>query len=295
MKFKSNEEGRCPICNSENLEYFGMELMDNAIYYPWHCLDCDTEGKEWYYVNFSEVTAYTSGGDMSGYEEGICPECGGEIDYGTAEPDGNSLGYDYFCNSCGGSGKEWYDLDFDSHTIDGHESEDIVMEGKQLTEADVEKTFKEHNISLEAVKTESISDEEIDNLGKNIADYYKALNNAKAEKINLDASLCDELTKAIKLDFSKADMDILRLMYRRLEDLVSQIYDTKKDNNTASTIKGILSKAGVIVKNLPETKSVNEAFNLALVVRNIVGEKLEDTFGFDHYYDYKYDNIESEE
>jgi len=127
MEFKSNEEGKCPICNSENLEYFGMELEDTAVYFPWHCPDCDTEGKEWYNVNFSEVTAYTPDGDMSGYEEGICPECGGEIDYGTAEPDGNSLGYDYFCNSCGGSGKEWYDLDFDSHTINGHEDEEIEL------------------------------------------------------------------------------------------------------------------------------------------------------------------------
>lgn len=128
MKFKSNEEGKCPICNSENLEYFGMELVDNAIYYPWHCPDCDTDGKEWYYVNFSEVR---SNDDNIGEEEGVCPDCGAEIEYGTAEPDGNSLGYEYFCPECENSGVEWYDLDFDSHTINGHEGEsiEIVKEG----------------------------------------------------------------------------------------------------------------------------------------------------------------------
>ena len=135
IKFKSNEEGKCPICNSQMLEYFGMELEDTAVYFPWHCPDCDTDGKEWYYVNFSEVR---DNNDTIGETEGICPTCGGEIEYGTAEPEGNSLGYEYFCSECGGSGKEWYDLDFDSQTVDGHENEDIIMESKQLTEADDE-------------------------------------------------------------------------------------------------------------------------------------------------------------
>lgn len=135
IKFKSNEEGKCPICNSQMLEYFGMELEDTAVYFPWHCPDCDTDGKEWYYVNFSEVR---DNNDTVGETEGICPNCGGEIEYGTAEPEGNSLGYEYFCSECGGSGIEWYDLDFDSQTVDGYENEDIIMESKQLTEADDE-------------------------------------------------------------------------------------------------------------------------------------------------------------
>ena len=124
MKFMSNEEGRCPICNSQMIEYFGMELEDTAVYFPWHCPDCDTDGKEWYYVNFSEVR---SNDDNIGEEEGVCPDCGAEIEYGTAEPDGNSLGYEYFCPECENSGREWYDLDFDSHTIDGHDDEKIEM------------------------------------------------------------------------------------------------------------------------------------------------------------------------
>ena len=132
MKFKSNEEGKCPICNSENLEYFGMEFdtMGN-IYYPWHCPDCDTDGKEWYYVNFNEVTAYTPDGDMSGYEEGICPECGGEIDYGTVEPNGNSLGYGIDENQVidatrfgvllnGGCGIEWQIAPFLRWSLEQH-------------------------------------------------------------------------------------------------------------------------------------------------------------------------------
>lgn len=142
MKFKSNEEGKCPICNSENLEYFGMELEDTAVYFPWHCPDCDTDGKEWYYVNFSEVLAYTPDGDMSGYEEGKCPECGGEIDYGTTTLDGNSLGYEYSCSNCDGSGTEWYDLDFDSHTIDGHEGESIEVITESRSATDIEKEIQ---------------------------------------------------------------------------------------------------------------------------------------------------------
>ena len=124
MKFKSNEEGKCPICNSNMLEYFGMESEDDAIYYPWHCPDCGTDGKEWYNINFSEIR---SNSNDIGTEEGICPECGAEIMYGTIEPNMNSLGYIYFCPNCDDGGIEWYDLDFDSHTIDGHEDEEIEL------------------------------------------------------------------------------------------------------------------------------------------------------------------------
>lgn len=130
IKFKSNEEGRCPICNSQMIEYFGMEfdIMGN-VYYPWHCPDCNADGKEWYFVNYNDTGDYN--GNV-GTDEGKCPSCGAEIEYGTAEPDGNSLGYEYSCSECGGSGVEWYDLDFDSHTIDGHENEDIIMENKTI-------------------------------------------------------------------------------------------------------------------------------------------------------------------
>ena len=132
IKFKSNEEGKCPICNSENLEYFGMEfnVMGN-VYYPWTCSDCGTEGKEWYYVNFDDIS---DNDGTIGTKEGICPICGADVQYGSVEPDGNYLVYDYFCPDCTGFGKEWYDLDFDSHTIDGHEGENIelVTENKTI-------------------------------------------------------------------------------------------------------------------------------------------------------------------
>ena len=152
MKFKSNEEGKCPICNSENLEYFGMEfdVMGN-IYYPWHCPDCDTDGKEWYYVNYNDT------GDNNGNvgtDEGKCPSCGAEIEYGTAEPDGNSLGYEYFCPECENSGTEWYDLDFDSHTIDGHEDEeiDVVKESKSVNDIETELNSKVAQYKKEETK-----------------------------------------------------------------------------------------------------------------------------------------------
>lgn len=52
MKVKSNENGRCPICNGYNLNYEQMEPEGDMICYPWVCEDCSTRGKEWYLLNF---------------------------------------------------------------------------------------------------------------------------------------------------------------------------------------------------------------------------------------------------
>lgn len=53
MKAISNEQGLCPICNSENLSYDTIELIDDMLYYPWKCEDCSAQGEEWYKLNFS--------------------------------------------------------------------------------------------------------------------------------------------------------------------------------------------------------------------------------------------------
>lgn len=190
MKFKSNEEGRCPICNSQMIEYFGMELEDTAVYFPWHCPDCDTDGKEWYYVNFSEVR---SNDDNIGEEEGVCPDCGAEIEYGTAEPEGNSLGYEYFCPECENSGTEWYDLDFDSHTINGHEDEeiDVVKESKSVNDIETELKSKVAQYKkLKKVNKDDTSkskdlEDEIEDLEAQLKKLKKEAINYKDDKLNV--------------------------------------------------------------------------------------------------------------
>ena len=52
MKVKSNENGRCPICNGHNLKYESIEPEGDVICYPWECEDCSAQGEEWYSVNF---------------------------------------------------------------------------------------------------------------------------------------------------------------------------------------------------------------------------------------------------
>ena len=107
------------------------------------------------------------------------------------------------------------------------------------------------------------------------------------EKLYLDGKLFDKLEKATELDFSNADIDILKLMYKRLDDLVVNIYDNRNVDDIETDIKNILSKANVLAVKLPIITTVNEAFNLAQVVRHIVGSKLEETFGYDFYYESK--------
>lgn len=48
------EEGICPVCNSDNLEYFGFENEGTQIVYKWECNDCHSQGNEWYSMNFVE-------------------------------------------------------------------------------------------------------------------------------------------------------------------------------------------------------------------------------------------------
>ena len=53
MKVKSNENGRCPICNGANLNYGSIEIEGDMLYYPWKCEDCSQEGEEWYNLAFA--------------------------------------------------------------------------------------------------------------------------------------------------------------------------------------------------------------------------------------------------
>lgn len=49
------KEGVCPICGSTNIEYSALEIndMDNSVFYPCTCNNCDSEWEEYYILTFS--------------------------------------------------------------------------------------------------------------------------------------------------------------------------------------------------------------------------------------------------
>ena len=51
-EIQSNEEGKCPYCNSENITYGSLELSGSDIFYPATCDDCGTKYKEYYTIQF---------------------------------------------------------------------------------------------------------------------------------------------------------------------------------------------------------------------------------------------------
>ena len=53
--------------------------------------------------------------DPGADEEGICPICGGELEYGDDEPLDDGGVYEWTCPSCGATGKEGYSKVFDRH------------------------------------------------------------------------------------------------------------------------------------------------------------------------------------
>ena len=53
--------------------------------------------------------------DPGADEEGICPICGGELEYGDDEPLDDGGVYEWTCPSCGATGKEGYNKVFDQH------------------------------------------------------------------------------------------------------------------------------------------------------------------------------------
>ena len=53
MKYKSNEQGQCPYCNSLALDYGVASFEDdNLVCYSWTCENCKHTGTEWYKMNF---------------------------------------------------------------------------------------------------------------------------------------------------------------------------------------------------------------------------------------------------
>lgn len=51
--------------------------------------------------------------------QGKCPKCESEnIEWGSTNIDGDSLGYEFVCNNCGCQATEWYTLNYAETTID---------------------------------------------------------------------------------------------------------------------------------------------------------------------------------
>ena len=45
-------QGRCPKCNSDDLKYDSLEIVDDSLYYPYTCRQCEFDGREWYNLHF---------------------------------------------------------------------------------------------------------------------------------------------------------------------------------------------------------------------------------------------------
>lgn len=46
--------GYCAKCNSQEVAYGVLEVVDETIYYPYTCPVCGHQGKEWYNVVYIE-------------------------------------------------------------------------------------------------------------------------------------------------------------------------------------------------------------------------------------------------
>lgn len=47
-----HEQGVCPCCNGQMLEYDPIILESDAVGYPWICTSCHSTGVEWYNLTF---------------------------------------------------------------------------------------------------------------------------------------------------------------------------------------------------------------------------------------------------
>ncbi len=46
--------GLCPKCSKDDIEYDGMQIEGDMLYYRARCNDCDFQFNEWYELNFVE-------------------------------------------------------------------------------------------------------------------------------------------------------------------------------------------------------------------------------------------------
>jgi hypothetical protein len=56
MEKKIIEQGKCPKCDNEILDYGDLESQGEMIFYEVTCPNCDFSGKEWYNTTFTCFT-----------------------------------------------------------------------------------------------------------------------------------------------------------------------------------------------------------------------------------------------
>lgn len=47
--------GKCPYCGSENVSYDTSEIIDDTLWYPAVCLDCEGDFNEDYAIEYAET------------------------------------------------------------------------------------------------------------------------------------------------------------------------------------------------------------------------------------------------
>lgn len=104
-------------------------------------------------------------------------------------------------------------------------------------------------------------------------------------KIYLDGSLAEKLSKSLKLDFSGADIDMLKVVYKKLDNIIDDIYETRQADNIEKVLTKLLTSANVDVIHVPTIDNAQEAFNLVRVVSKELSDVLVDKFGYDVLYE----------
>lgn len=66
-----NSQGKCTNCGSFDLDYDCIELVDEAVYYPYTCNKCESTGKEWYNLQYTETTQDEAEEPYDGLEDAM--------------------------------------------------------------------------------------------------------------------------------------------------------------------------------------------------------------------------------
>lgn len=199
---------------------------------------------------------------------------------------------------------DWYDSDMGTHFDEVQGNEESVY-GDIMTALETKDQAQIQNF-IDTIKEADISDD--DAKATNIATTSSLINRLSelltekkteglepSDKIFLDPTLANRLDDETKLNFENADLNALKIVYGKLNELVETIYENRAIDNIRDELEVRLSRAGVKIETLPEITTVNEAFNLAQVVRKQVSDKLVEEFGYDALYENKEAKIEDVE
>ena len=111
--------GTCPNCGAryDDVTDFEDELLDENEYHRYYtCPDCGGWIDETYGFSRVDVSMEEKrGGKLIGYEEGLCPRCGFELegDYGEERSEDGILKVSFRCHSCGLQGEERFSLKYE--------------------------------------------------------------------------------------------------------------------------------------------------------------------------------------